>query len=212
MEGEARCEALTGFSRPSFGPGSRDSLEEAARIINGSQRAVILLGLLASKPGNADAVRAFMRKTNIPAVRTPGPAGTVSADLFHNFAGPRRSLDNSPRRRASCCGNVIALLLGYDPVEYDPSFWNHQPCCKLIHIDSNPRTGIKRFCCTGRQNARDISLQTSRRIIRIGRPCCPPAPDVNQFSRFHSFETLSPEFRKPLSANRGPDTSLAHRF
>src|SRR4051812_4055295 len=32
MEGEASCEALTGFSRPSFGPGSRDSLEEAARI------------------------------------------------------------------------------------------------------------------------------------------------------------------------------------
>src|SRR3984957_6072514 len=33
MEGEAHCEALTGSSQPSFGPGSRDSLEEAARMI-----------------------------------------------------------------------------------------------------------------------------------------------------------------------------------
>src|ERR1700759_4363251 len=65
MEGEARCEALTGCSRPGFVHGSRDSLEEAARIVNGSQRAVILLGLLSSQPENADAVRAFMRKTNI---------------------------------------------------------------------------------------------------------------------------------------------------
>src|SRR5579862_10023602 len=31
MEGEASCEALTGFTRPGFGAGSRDSLEEAAR-------------------------------------------------------------------------------------------------------------------------------------------------------------------------------------
>src|SRR6202050_3491512 len=48
MEGEANCEALSGSSRPSFGPGSQRSLEEAARIINGSRRAVLLLGLLAS--------------------------------------------------------------------------------------------------------------------------------------------------------------------
>jgi len=79
--------SLTGFSRPSFGAGSRDPVEEAARIINGSERAVILLGLLASKPENADAVRAFMRKTNIPAVGTFQAAGTVSADLFQNSAG-----------------------------------------------------------------------------------------------------------------------------
>ena len=48
MEGEASCEALTGSPMPAFGPGSRDSLEEAARIVNGSQRPVLLLGLLAN--------------------------------------------------------------------------------------------------------------------------------------------------------------------
>ena len=91
MEGEANCEVLTGASRPAFGPGSRQSLEEAARIINGSRRPMLLLGLLASKPENAEAVRAFMRKTGIPAVGTFQAAGTVSADLFHSFAGRDRS-------------------------------------------------------------------------------------------------------------------------
>src|SRR3984885_6693254 len=86
MEAEANCEALSGFSRPGFGTGSRDSLEEAARIINGSKRAVMLLGLLASKPANAEAIRAFMRKTGIPTVGTFQAAGAVSADLFQNFA------------------------------------------------------------------------------------------------------------------------------
>jgi acetolactate synthase I/II/III large subunit len=143
MEGEASCEAVTGFSRPGFGPGSRDSLEEAARIINGSQRAVMLLGLLASKPGNADAVRAFMRKTNIPAVGTFQAAGTVSADLFQNFAGRIGQLDNSPGDELLAAADVI-ITVGYDPVEYDPSFWNHLRTAKLIHIDSN-RADIDNF-------------------------------------------------------------------
>src|SRR6202050_5367716 len=38
MEGEANCEVLTGSARPAFGSGSQRSLEEAARIINGSAR------------------------------------------------------------------------------------------------------------------------------------------------------------------------------
>src|ERR1700759_3915625 len=117
MEGEARCEALTGFSRPGYGPGSQESIEEAARIIHGAQRAVILLGLLSSKPENADAARAFMRKTNIPAVGTFQAAGAVSADLFQNFAGRIGQLDNSPGDELLAAADVV-ITVGYDPVEY----------------------------------------------------------------------------------------------
>jgi acetolactate synthase-1/2/3 large subunit len=42
MEGEAKCEALDVRSNPKFGPGSRESLIEAAKIINGAQRPVLL--------------------------------------------------------------------------------------------------------------------------------------------------------------------------
>ncbi len=40
MEGESNSAVLTGSARPAFGPGSQRSIEEAARIINGSRRAV----------------------------------------------------------------------------------------------------------------------------------------------------------------------------
>jgi acetolactate synthase I/II/III large subunit len=136
MEGEAACDAMTGSSLPSYGSGSRASLEEAARIINCSHRAVILLGLLASKPANAEAVRAFMCKTGIPTVGTFQAAGAVSADLFHNFAGRIGQLGNTPGDELLSTADVI-VTVGYDPVEYDPSIWNLARTAKLIHIDSN---------------------------------------------------------------------------
>jgi acetolactate synthase-1/2/3 large subunit len=182
MEGEASCEALTGFARPGFGPGSRDSLEEAARIINGSQRAVILLGLLASKPGNADAVRAFMRKTNIPAVGTFQAAGAVSADLFQNFAGRIGQLDNSPGDELLAAADVI-ITVGYDPVEYDPSFWNHLRSAKLIHIDSN-RADIDNFYLPAVEVLGDVAASLTALLDLVSPVVL--APDVRQF-----FATLS---------------------
>jgi acetolactate synthase-1/2/3 large subunit len=182
MEGEASCEALTGFSRPTFGPGSRDSLEEAARFINGSQHAVMLLGLLASKPGNADAVRAFMRKTNIPAVGTFQAAGTVSADLFQNFAGRIGQLDNSPGDELLAAADVI-ITVGYDPVEYDPSLWNHLRTAKLIHIDSN-RADIDTFYLPAVEVLGDVAASLFALVDLVGPTVM--APDVKQF-----FATLS---------------------
>jgi acetolactate synthase-1/2/3 large subunit len=177
MDGEASCEALTGFSRPSFGPGSRDSLEEAARIINGSQRAVILLGLLASKPGNTDAVRAFMRTTNIPAVGTFQAAGTVSADLFQNFAGRIGQLDNSPGDELLAAADVI-ITVGYDPVEYDPSFWNHLRTAKLIHIDSN-RADIDNFYLPAVEVLGNVAASLAALLDLVGPVV--QAADVRQF-------------------------------
>src|ERR1700761_480378 len=167
MEGEANCEALTGSKRPAFGPGSRNSLEEAARIINGSQRAVMLLGLLASKPENSDAVRAFMGKTGIPAVGTFQAAGTVSADLFQSFAGRVGQLDNSPGDELLAAADVI-VTVGYDPVEYDPSIWNHLRSAKLIHIDST-RADIDNFYLPAVQVLGDVAASLSV-LLDLVRP------------------------------------------
>jgi acetolactate synthase-1/2/3 large subunit len=135
MEGDAKCDALDLSTSPAFGPGSRESLEQAARTINSAQRPVILLGLLASRPENATAIRTFLRKTNIAVVGTFQAAGTVSSDLFQSFAGRVGQLDNSPGDELLAAADVI-ITIGYDPVEYDPSIWNHQRAAKIIHIDS----------------------------------------------------------------------------
>src|ERR1700691_693659 len=47
MEGEAQCEALDVPAIPKFGAGNTESLADSAKIINGAQRPMVLLGLLA---------------------------------------------------------------------------------------------------------------------------------------------------------------------
>jgi acetolactate synthase I/II/III large subunit len=63
MEGEAKCEVLDVRSNPRFGPASHESLVDAANVIKEARRPVLLLGLLASRPENADAIRVFLRRT-----------------------------------------------------------------------------------------------------------------------------------------------------
>jgi acetolactate synthase-1/2/3 large subunit len=143
MEGEAKCEVLDVQSSPTLGPGSQESLAEAAKAINGAQRPVLLLGLLASRPQNADAVRTFLRKTGMPVVVTFQAAGTVSADLFKSFAGRIGQLDNTPGDELLAIADVI-ITVGYDPVEYDPSIWNHSRSARVVHIDST-RADVDNF-------------------------------------------------------------------
>ncbi|HEV8060124.1 MAG TPA: acetolactate synthase AlsS [Gemmataceae bacterium] len=135
MEGNAQCEVLEVPARPALGPGNRDSIDSAAKIINGAKRPALLLGLSASRPDNASAVRSFLRKSQIPVVGTFQAAGTVSSDLFQSFAGRVGQLDNSPGDELLAAADVI-ITIGYDPVEYDPSLWNRRRTATLIHIDS----------------------------------------------------------------------------
>ncbi|HLY40299.1 MAG TPA: acetolactate synthase AlsS [Terracidiphilus sp.] len=143
MEGEAKCETLHVPANSKFGPGSSESLAAGANLINASARPVLLLGLLASRPENANAVRAFLRKTRLPVVGTFQAAGTVSADLFKSFAGRIGQLDNTPGDELLATADTV-ITIGYDPVEYDPSIWNHSRTTRIIHIDST-RADVDNF-------------------------------------------------------------------
>jgi acetolactate synthase-1/2/3 large subunit len=177
MEGEAKCEALDVRASPKFGPGSRESLVDAAKIINGAQRPVLLLGLLASRPENADAVRAFLRKTELPVVGTFQAAGTVSADLFKSFAGRIGQLDNTPGDELLATADVI-ITVGYDPVEYDPSIWNHPRSARIIHIDST-RADVDNFYCPAVEVLGDIAASLTGLADLVSALVL--APDVERF-------------------------------
>jgi len=177
MEGEAKCEALNVPASPNFGPGSSEALVAAANLINAAQRPVLLLGLLASKPANADSVRTFLRKTGLPVVGTFQAAGTVSADLFKSFGGRIGQLDNTPGDELLAAADTI-ITVGYDPVEYDPSIWNHSRSARIIHIDSS-RADVDNFYSPAVEILGDIAASltvleglTSPHII---------APDVERF-------------------------------
>ena len=118
------------------GLGAADSsaIAEAARLITGAENPVVLLGLLASKPANAVALRDFVGKNHLPVVGTFQAAGAVATHLFENFGGRVGQLANQPGDRLLDSADLV-ITIGYDPVEYPPSDWNRNNLRKIIHID-----------------------------------------------------------------------------
>jgi acetolactate synthase I/II/III large subunit len=145
--------------------------------INGAQRPMVLLGLLASRPENAEAVRAFLRKTGMPVVGTFQAAGTVSADLFNSFAGRIGQLDNTPGDELLAAADVI-ITVGYDPVEYDPSIWNHARSARIIHIDST-RADVDNFYSPAVEVLGDIGASLTALATLVSRLVL--SPDVERF-------------------------------
>lgn len=120
-----------------LGPAESAATAEAARLINSAENPVVLLGLLASKPANALALRDFIGKNHLPVVGTFQAAGAVAAHLFENFGGRVGQLANQPGDRLLDSADVV-ITIGYDPVEYPPGDWNRNSARKLIHIDVLP--------------------------------------------------------------------------
>ena len=182
MEGEAKCEVLDGPTNAALGPGSVESLNQAAKIIDGATRPVVLLGLLASRPENAAAVQTFLRKSHIPVVGTFQAAGAVSHDLFQSFAGRIGQLNNTPGDELLEAADVI-ITIGYDPIEYDPSIWNHKRAAKIIHIDAT-RADVDNFYIPAVEVLGDIAASLSRLEVLVRAVVL--TPDVERF-----FTTLA---------------------
>src|ERR1700749_1764536 len=82
--------ALEPLPAPAFaglGPADGAAIKEAARLINSASNPVVLLGMLASKPANAQAFQTFISRNSLPVVGTFQAAGAVGALLFDNFGG-----------------------------------------------------------------------------------------------------------------------------
>jgi acetolactate synthase I/II/III large subunit len=130
---EGRCVTPPAFAGP--GPADGAALTEAARLINAAETPVVLLGLLASKPGNADAARAFVARHGLAVVGTFQAAGAVAANLLEQFGGRVGQLANQPADRLLEAADLV-ITVGYDPVEYDPSIWNSTRDRPIVHVDA----------------------------------------------------------------------------
>jgi acetolactate synthase I/II/III large subunit len=128
------------LSLPAFaglGPADGKAIQEAARLINAASNPVVLVGMLASRPANAEALQSFLAKGNLAVVGTFQAAGAVGALLFDNFGGRVGQLANQPGDRLLDAADLV-ISVGYDPVEYWPPEWNANNRRKIIHIDVLP--------------------------------------------------------------------------
>jgi len=135
MMGTAKCNVLTPSSYSGLGPADAAAIKEAARLINQAKKPVVLLGLLASRPQNATAVREFVESAKLPVVGTFQAAGAVSANLFSNFAGRVGQINNQPADEILAASDLV-ITIGYDPVEYWPSIWNKGHRRPIVHVDA----------------------------------------------------------------------------
>jgi acetolactate synthase-1/2/3 large subunit len=137
MTGPCAHEPLPAPTFAGLGPADGAAIKEAARLINAASNPVVLLGMLASKPANAQALQTFIGKSNLPVVGTFQAAGAVGAMLFDNFAGRVGQLANQPADWLLESADLV-ITVGYDPVEYWPPLWNSKSQRKILHIDVLP--------------------------------------------------------------------------
>jgi len=137
MTGEAACKSIPLRGIVGQGPGSEAALAEAARVLNGASNPVVLLGLMASKPNAARAIRAMLDQAALPVVGTFQAAGAITEREFAVFGGRVGQVANQPADNLLDSADVV-LTVGYDAVEYWPSIWNKGSDRPIVHIDVIP--------------------------------------------------------------------------
>lgn len=135
MMGTSGADVLTPVTPETLGPADADAIAAAAGVINGAERPVVLLGLLASTSRSAEAVRELLLKTKLPVVCTYQGAGVVPRELFDCFGGRVGLFHTQPADKVLDSADAV-ITVGYDPVEYEPALWNRGRKRNVVHIDA----------------------------------------------------------------------------
>ncbi|MFA3759069.1 acetolactate synthase AlsS [Yersinia sp. 2466 StPb PI] len=121
---------------PHNGGAPLDEITAVAKLINNAKNPILLLGLMASQPANAQAIRRLLHHSKIPVTSTYQAAGVVDQAHFDHFAGRVGLFNNQAGDKLLQQADVI-ITIGYSPVEYDPALWNNGQAT-LIHLDILP--------------------------------------------------------------------------
>ncbi|HDL6886893.1 TPA: acetolactate synthase AlsS [Yersinia enterocolitica] len=121
---------------PQSGSAPLNEIIAVAKLLNQAKNPILLLGLMASQPANAQAIRRLLHHSKIPVTSTYQAAGVVDQAHFDHFAGRVGLFNNQAGDKLLQQADLI-ITIGYSPVEYDPALWNNGQAT-LIHIDILP--------------------------------------------------------------------------
>ncbi|MHA4964335.1 acetolactate synthase AlsS [Bacillus subtilis] len=119
---------------PKLGSAADDAISAAIAKIQTAKLPVILVGMKGGRPEAIKAVRKLLKKVQLPFVETYQAAGTLSRDLEDQYFGRIGLFRNQPGDLLLEQADVV-LTIGYDPIEYDPKFWNVNGDRTIIHLD-----------------------------------------------------------------------------
>ena len=121
---------------PVLGNAPHDAILQVASLLRQAKNPVLLLGLMASQPRNAEAIRRLLHKSDLPVTSTYQAAGVIDQASFHRFAGRVGLFNNQAGDRLLRNADLV-ITIGYSPVEYEPAQWSNDNA-ELVHIDVVP--------------------------------------------------------------------------
>ncbi|HWS02754.1 MAG TPA: acetolactate synthase large subunit [Gammaproteobacteria bacterium] len=112
------------------------AIAQAVKVITHAKRPIILAGNGAVRKRAAKQLRRLAHKIGIPVVNTFMGKGSVPMDDKHClFTMGLQSKDHINHALDNC---DVVITVGYDLVEYSPSFWNANMDKAIVHIDFQP--------------------------------------------------------------------------
>ncbi|MDQ3553685.1 MAG: acetolactate synthase large subunit [Chloroflexota bacterium] len=113
-----------------------EAIEHAARLVDGSSRAIILAGNGVLRRRAAPQLRRLAEALHIPVAGTFMGKGAIDdRDHLSLMAVGIQARDHvlSGFEQAD-----LVICIGYDPVEYAPALWNAERAARILHIDTQP--------------------------------------------------------------------------
>ena len=123
-------------NRAYFPEPTDEAIAHAARLLAASERPIVLAGNGVLRRNAAPELRAFARGLHVPvAVTFMGKGAMDDRSHLSLMAVGLQTRDHvlSGFDRAD-----LVVSVGYDPVEYAPSWWNPDRSKRIIHIDTTP--------------------------------------------------------------------------
>ena len=132
---EAALQPMQVSKNPSFIP-DESEFSRAVAIIKNSKNPLILIGNGAVRSRASEEVLEFAEKNNIPVTNTFMSKGVLPHE--HPLCLFTVGLQAKDYVMCNFDQADLIITIGYDLVEYAPSFWNRDNSKKIIHIDSQP--------------------------------------------------------------------------
>ncbi|MFP1805546.1 acetolactate synthase AlsS [Lonsdalea quercina] len=127
---------LAATNLPTLNSAPLADVKRVAQMIEKAKNPILLLGLMASQPKNADALRRLLHRSQLPVTSTYQAAGVIDQQHFDHFAGRVGLFNNQAGDKLLQQADLI-ITVGYSPVEYAPALWNTGNAT-LVHIDVLP--------------------------------------------------------------------------
>lgn len=113
-----------------------ETIKQAAALISGARKPIILVGHGVIRGQASNALAAFASKLNIPVTNTFMAKGAIP--FRHPMALGSAGLQSRDYINCGFDRADVVICIGYDLVEYHPYLWHPTRDRRLVHIDTSP--------------------------------------------------------------------------